>query len=155
MNITVEIPDSAGAILPPLARTRRALNWKPSREGYRADRLSEASVGGLGFETRYEVDGFQRARSLSALHARSMIVIADTGPINYFVLIGEIEALPERYDRILTRPSICGELEHPRAPEAVRLLGRAATSRERRTDPIPTVEFLIRQNPTSWARATP
>ena len=72
-----------------------------------------------------------------------MIVIADTGPINYLVLIGEIEVLPELYDRILTRPSICGELEHPRAPEAVRLLGRAATSRERRTDPIPTVEFLM------------
>ncbi len=72
-----------------------------------------------------------------------MIVITDTGPINYLVPIGEIEVLPELYDRILTRPSICGELEHPRAPEAVRLLGRAATSRERRTDPIPTVEFLM------------
>ncbi len=63
-----------------------------------------------------------------------MIVIADTGPINYLVLIGEIEVLPELYDRILTRRLICSELEHPRAPEAVRLLGRAATSRERRSN---------------------
>ncbi len=50
-----------------------------------------------------------------------MIVVADTSPINYLVLISEIEVLPKLYDRILIPPTVCGELEHTRAPEAVRL----------------------------------
>ncbi len=62
MNITVEIPDSAAGDLATAGQDRRALDWEPSREGYRADRLSEASVGRLlGFETRYEADGFQKS----------------------------------------------------------------------------------------------
>jgi predicted nucleic acid-binding protein len=50
-----------------------------------------------------------------------MIVVADTSPINHLVLIGEIGVLPKLYDRIPIPPSVCGELEHARAPEAVRL----------------------------------
>src|SRR5712664_2463012 len=49
-----------------------------------------------------------------------MIVIADTGPINYLVLIGEIEVLPALYHRVLVPPSVCEELKRPRAPETVR-----------------------------------
>ena len=49
-----------------------------------------------------------------------MIVIADTGPINYLILIGEIEVLPSLYIRILIPPPVFEELKRPRAPEAVR-----------------------------------
>jgi predicted nucleic acid-binding protein len=49
-----------------------------------------------------------------------MIVIADTSPINYLVQIDEIEVLPKLYDSILIPPSVRSELEHPRAPDAVR-----------------------------------
>jgi predicted nucleic acid-binding protein len=49
-----------------------------------------------------------------------MIVIADTGPINYLILIGEIEVLPALYRRILVPPSVYQELQRPRAPETVR-----------------------------------
>src|SRR5262245_37639514 len=49
-----------------------------------------------------------------------MIVIADTGPINYLILIGEIELLPALYDRVAVPPSVCEELGRLRAPEAVR-----------------------------------
>jgi predicted nucleic acid-binding protein len=49
-----------------------------------------------------------------------MIVIADTGPINYLILIGEIEILPALFQRILVPPSVCGELNRARAPDAVR-----------------------------------
>ena len=49
-----------------------------------------------------------------------MIVIADTGPINYLIQIQEIEILPVLYGRILVPASVCDELKHPRAPEAVR-----------------------------------
>jgi len=49
-----------------------------------------------------------------------MIVIADTGPINYLILIGEIELFPALYDRVAVPPSVCEELGRLRAPEAVR-----------------------------------
>ena len=50
-----------------------------------------------------------------------MIVIADTGPINYLILIGEIDVLPALYDRVAVPRSVCDELGRPRAPEAVRV----------------------------------
>lgn len=49
-----------------------------------------------------------------------MIVIADTGPINYLVRIGEIEVLPRLYGRIVVPPSVRRELEAAGAPTAVR-----------------------------------
>jgi hypothetical protein len=60
MNISVEIPDSAAADLAVAGMDpSRALLEAFALEGYRAGRLSEAGVRRLlGFETRYEVDGF-------------------------------------------------------------------------------------------------
>jgi predicted nucleic acid-binding protein len=49
-----------------------------------------------------------------------MIVIADTSPVNYLVRIGSVDILPQLYGRVLVPPSVCGELQHPRAPEVVR-----------------------------------
>jgi predicted nucleic acid-binding protein len=49
-----------------------------------------------------------------------MIVIADTGPVNYLILIGEIDILPALFQRVLVPPSVCEELKRPRAPDAVR-----------------------------------
>ena len=49
-----------------------------------------------------------------------MIVVADTGSINYLILIEEIEALGSLYERVLIPPSVDEELDHERAPEAVR-----------------------------------
>ena len=49
-----------------------------------------------------------------------MIVIADTGPINYLVLIDEIEVLCRLYSRVATPSSVCQELKHSSAPEKVR-----------------------------------
>jgi predicted nucleic acid-binding protein len=49
-----------------------------------------------------------------------MIVIADTSPVNYLVLIGEIEVLPALFGRVLVPPSVCDELKRPHAPEIVR-----------------------------------
>jgi predicted nucleic acid-binding protein len=49
-----------------------------------------------------------------------MIVIADTSPINYLVLIEQIEVLPKLYGRILIPPSVCEELQRARTPEVVR-----------------------------------
>lgn len=49
-----------------------------------------------------------------------MIVVADTSPINYLLLIGHIDVLPHFYGRILVPPSVWQELQDISAPEIVR-----------------------------------
>jgi len=49
-----------------------------------------------------------------------MIVVADTSPINYLVLIGHIDVLPAFYDRILVPPSVWSELQDGSTPDSVR-----------------------------------
>jgi predicted nucleic acid-binding protein len=49
-----------------------------------------------------------------------MVVVADTSPINYLVLIAQIELLPRLYTRILIPPAVLAELKHPLAPKPVR-----------------------------------
>lgn len=49
-----------------------------------------------------------------------MVVVADTSPINYLVLIGLIDLLRQLYIRILIPSAVLAELKHPRAPKAVR-----------------------------------
>jgi len=48
-----------------------------------------------------------------------MIVVADTSPINYLVLINEIEILPERYGAVVIPQAVQEELLRPVAPEIV------------------------------------
>ncbi len=50
-----------------------------------------------------------------------MIIIADTSPINYLVLIGEIDLLEALYGRVLIPPSVKEELTRLASPQAVRL----------------------------------
>jgi predicted nucleic acid-binding protein len=49
-----------------------------------------------------------------------MIVVGDTSPINYLVLIGHIEVLPRFYGRILIPPSVWNELQDTNTPDMVR-----------------------------------
>jgi predicted nucleic acid-binding protein len=48
------------------------------------------------------------------------IVVADTGPIHYLVLIGRIEILPVLFDTVVIPSVVRGELARAGAPEAVR-----------------------------------
>jgi hypothetical protein len=48
------------------------------------------------------------------------LVIADTGPINYLVLIGHIDLLPRMFDRIAVPRAVQAELSNPLAPFEVR-----------------------------------
>ena len=48
-----------------------------------------------------------------------MIVIADTSPLNYLVLIGEAEILQRLYDRVVIPEAVLRELQHPETPAAV------------------------------------
>jgi predicted nucleic acid-binding protein len=49
-----------------------------------------------------------------------MIVIADTSPLNYLVLIQEVDLLPLLFGQVIVPPSVCRELKHPGASEEVR-----------------------------------
>lgn len=49
-----------------------------------------------------------------------MIVIADTSPINYLVLIDAIDILPKMFGEVIIPEAVYEELRHERAPEAVK-----------------------------------
>jgi predicted nucleic acid-binding protein len=49
-----------------------------------------------------------------------VIVIADTTPLNYLVLIGQVEVLPELYGRVLIPTAVWQEFQRPQTPEVVR-----------------------------------
>src|SRR4051794_31241210 len=49
-----------------------------------------------------------------------MIVIADTTPLNYLILIDEVHVLPRLFGRVLIPPAVCNELQQERTPELVR-----------------------------------
>lgn len=49
-----------------------------------------------------------------------MIVVADTTPVNYLVLIGQIELLPALYDRVFIPTAVYQELQHSGTPPVVR-----------------------------------
>lgn len=49
-----------------------------------------------------------------------MIVISDTSPINYLVLIGEIELLPQLFGQVILPHAVLTELSHTRTPALVR-----------------------------------
>jgi predicted nucleic acid-binding protein len=48
-----------------------------------------------------------------------MIVIADTSPLNYIVLIGEVEILHRPYGRVVIPEAVWRELQHSQTPAAV------------------------------------
>jgi len=49
-----------------------------------------------------------------------MVVVADTSPINYLVLLGHIEILPKIYGEVLIPQAVFDELQDSDAPAAVR-----------------------------------
>jgi predicted nucleic acid-binding protein len=48
-----------------------------------------------------------------------MIVVADSSPLNYLILIDEIELLPALYDKILVPQEVHRELQRAAAPHSV------------------------------------
>ena len=49
-----------------------------------------------------------------------MIVVADTSPLQYLILIEHIDVLPALYGRVIVPPAVMTELTHQRTPESVR-----------------------------------
>jgi predicted nucleic acid-binding protein len=48
------------------------------------------------------------------------LVVADTGPVNYLLLIGRIEILPALFDKVILPSVVKDELARPNAPLPVR-----------------------------------
>ena len=57
------------------------------------------------------------------------LVVADTSPINYLILIGHIDILPALFDKVILPGTVKRELAHPKAPLAVQ--SRIADPQER------------------------
>lgn len=49
-----------------------------------------------------------------------ILVVADTGPLCYLILIEAIELLPRLYDRVVIPSAVLAELTHPKAPAVVK-----------------------------------
>src|SRR5438309_568873 len=50
-----------------------------------------------------------------------MAAVTNTTPLNYLILIGEVEILPEIFGRVLVPQVVVHQLQHSRAPEVVRI----------------------------------
>ena len=55
-----------------------------------------------------------------------MIVVSDTTPINYLVLIDRVGVLPELFGTVVIPPTVLSELRHPGSPEKVQAWMHAA-----------------------------
>jgi predicted nucleic acid-binding protein len=72
-----------------------------------------------------------------------MIVVADSSPIHYLILIKEIDILTKMYGRVVIPMAVREELLHPSAPETVRLwLSQSPGWLEVRT-PIATADAAL------------
>jgi predicted nucleic acid-binding protein len=49
-----------------------------------------------------------------------MLVVADTSPLRYLVVIQAIDLLPALYERVVVPQAVLTELQHPRSPREVR-----------------------------------
>ena len=47
------------------------------------------------------------------------LVISDTTPLNYLILIGHIDVLPGLFGKLLVPPAVIHEMQHSKAPAAV------------------------------------
>jgi predicted nucleic acid-binding protein len=50
------------------------------------------------------------------------LVVADTGPLHYLVLVDAIMVLPQLYGTVVVPEIVCDELKHPRTPAPGRTL---------------------------------
>lgn len=147
MNVVLRSPDDIAASLTAQGADleREALEASAveafAAEAHRAGRLARFGLRTLlGIETGCELDGFLKKRgvedgaSLWRSFARSRLrlpprrpqsptlrlAVADTGPIDCVVLIGEIRVLPALVERLLVPDAVAAERDLPGAPPAVR-----------------------------------
>lgn len=50
-----------------------------------------------------------------------MIVVSDTTPLRYLILIEQVQLLPELFGRVVTTPDVVDEMNQPESPERIKL----------------------------------
>ena len=76
------------------------------------------------------------------------LVIADTGPVNYLILIGQIDLLPRLFQRVILPTAVKEELDDIGAPVAVRAwIGSHPAWLEIMETPSPGLQRLMRVKP--------
>ncbi|MGE4101008.1 MAG: hypothetical protein AB7E74_03515 [Pirellulales bacterium] len=66
-----------------------------------------------------------------------MIVVSDTSPLRYLILIGAVDVLPQLVGEVLIPPAVVAELIHPQSP-------REASDWV--NNPPPWVQFKVPRN---------
>ena len=69
----------------------------------------------IGSAKRGSAKSYGRSRP-----AQVVIVVADTTPLNYLILIEQMDLLRVLYGKVLIPPAVALELSHPRTPNLVR-----------------------------------
>jgi hypothetical protein len=140
MELTLHIPDDVAERLAASGSdlSRRALEAF-SLEEYRAGRLTEPQLRQiLGFETRDALDGFLKShqvwlnftsedldRERAALRrlgfgAWMRVVVVDTTPIHYLILVDAIDLLARLFEKIHIPVEVRDGLMREAAPKSVR-----------------------------------
>jgi predicted nucleic acid-binding protein len=76
-----------------------------------------------------------------------VIVVSDTSPLNYLVLINAIDVLPKLFHELHIPPAIVDELQRSRAPESVKSWARSLPAWLRVGIPSTTVLTSVRLDP--------
>jgi predicted nucleic acid-binding protein len=71
-----------------------------------------------------------------------MVVVADTSPLNYLLLVGKIDLLPALYDSLLLPPAVRREMLAPLAPATVKQWAEMLPDWIEVRDPGPTTLSL-------------
>lgn len=76
-----------------------------------------------------------------------MIVVCDTSPVNYLVIIGEVDVLPKLFQDVYVPPEVVEEILHPRTPEVVRRWAEAPPSWLKVTSATTRIQALTELGP--------
>ena len=69
---------------------------------------------------RRRISTASNRRSINSAFEGLPVVVADTGPPHYLVLIGAVHLLPQLFDTVVLPDVVCNELRHLRTPKSVR-----------------------------------
>ena len=51
-----------------------------------------------------------------------MIIVSDTSPLNYLVLIGNVEVLPQLFGQIIIPQAVFDKLSHTKTPAPIKIM---------------------------------
>ncbi len=137
MTVIVEIPDSVAREMHlSAAEAQRRTMTSLVVDGYRKGELSRGQVSelldlsfsetgasqraGLRYRWRSNFRGNrERIRPSANISQAVSVVVSDTTPLNYLILIGDVDILPRLLGRVLVPPAVIKELKHPQTPPPV------------------------------------